>query len=57
MAVSYTHLMQEFLSRSKTVEKMVLRLNRILMRDLKQEYPDVDYFDEEDLACLLYTSW
>ena len=20
------------------------------MRDLKQEYPDVDYFDEEDLA-------
>ena len=42
--------MQEFLSRSKTVEKMVLRLNRILMRDLKQEYPDVDYFDEEDLA-------
>lgn len=34
--------MQEFLSRSKTVEKMVLRLNRILMRDLKQEYPDVD---------------
>lgn len=42
--------MQEFLSRSKTVEKMVLRLNLILMRDLKQEYPDVDYFDEEDLA-------
>lgn len=42
--------MQEFLSRRKTVEKMVLRLNRILMRDLKQEYPDVDYFDEEDLA-------
>ena len=33
--------MQEFLSRSKTVEKMVLRLNRILMRDLKQEYPEV----------------
>ena len=42
--------MQEFLSRSKTVEKMILRINQLLMRDLKQEYPDIAYFDETDLA-------
>ena len=42
--------MQEFLSRSKTVEKMILRISQLLMRDLKQEYPDIAYFDETDLA-------
>ena len=42
--------MQEFLSRSKTVEKMIFRISQLLMRDLKQEYPDIAYFDETDLA-------
>lgn len=42
--------MQEFLSGSKTVEKMIFRISQLLMRDLKQEYPDIAYFDETDLA-------
>lgn len=41
--------MQEFLSRSKNIEDMLRRINRLVMRELIREYPDVNYFDAEDL--------
>ena len=37
--------MQEFLSRSDSVEALVDRVKKLVLRDLKREYPDVDYFD------------
>ena len=41
--------MQEFLSASRTIDKMLTRLQNILIRELKQQYPDTDFFDTEDL--------
>lgn len=41
--------MQEFLSRSKDVHELLTRLQKILLRDLLQTYPAVDYFDRNDL--------
>ena len=41
--------MQEFLSRAKDIEGLLSRLRRIVLRDLLRAYPDVDYFDREDL--------
>lgn len=41
--------MQEFLSRSANIEELVSRLKRLVIRDLKKAYPDVDYFDDTDL--------
>ena len=41
--------MQEFLSRSGSVEEMLERLQKLVMRDIKKEYPDIDYFDDTDL--------
>lgn len=41
--------MQEFLSRSKSVEGLIERIKKLLIRDLKKQYPDVDYFDDTDL--------
>ena len=41
--------MQEFLSRSKNIQELLVRLQKLLVRDLLQAYPDVDYFDKEDL--------
>ena len=42
--------MQEFLSRSNSVEALVERVKKLVLRDLKREYPDVDYFDDTDLV-------
>ena len=42
--------MQEFLSRSDSVEALVERVKKLVLRDLKKEYPDVDYFDDTDLV-------
>ena len=42
--------MQEFLSRAKDMEGLLSRLRRIVLRDLLRAYPDVDYFDREDLV-------
>ena len=42
--------MQEFLSRSDSVEALVDRVKKLVLRDLKREYPDVDYFDDTDLV-------
>lgn len=41
--------MQEFLSRSEDVTQLVERVNRLVMREIKRGYPDVDYYDENDL--------
>ena len=37
--------MQEFFGRSDSVEVLVDRVKKLVLRDLKKEYPDVDYFD------------
>lgn len=42
--------MQEFLSRSKTMDEMVSRIKKLVMRDIKKAYPNVDYFDDTDLT-------
>mgnify|MGYP004628974869 CR=1 FL=1 len=41
--------MQEILSRSKNVHELIDRFSRLMIRDLKNEYPDVDYFDDTDV--------
>ena len=40
---------QEFLSRSDGIGELISRLKKLVLRDLKKEYPDVDYFDDTDL--------
>lgn len=40
---------QEFLSRSRSMEGMLERIRKLVMRDVKKEYPDIDYFDDTDL--------
>ena len=42
--------MQEFLSRSTTVYDLIDRIKRLVMRELKREYADIDYFDDTDLV-------
>ncbi len=42
--------MQEVLSRSRDVEKLIERVKKLVLRELKAEYPDVDYFDDTDLV-------
>ena len=46
--------MQEFLSATHDVEKMIMRIEKNLLKDLKRSYPDVDYMDEDDLISVLY---
>lgn len=41
--------MQEFLSRTQNVPEMLKLLMKLVIRELKREYPDVDYFDLKDL--------
>ena len=41
--------MQEFLSRSGDIREMTERIQKIVLRDLMKLYPDVEYFDQEDL--------
>ncbi|WP_294580652.1 AAA family ATPase [uncultured Thomasclavelia sp.] len=42
--------MQGFLSKTHDVNKMLNRLTKLVFRELKKEYPDIDYFDEDDLV-------
>lgn len=42
--------MQEFLSRSTSMDEMLFRVRTLVMRDIKKEYPKVDYFDDTDLV-------
>lgn len=41
--------MQEFLSRSEQVSGLIARFNRLITRELRMEYPDVDFFDDSDV--------
>lgn len=41
--------MQEFLSRTNSMEEMLDQLKSRLIRELVKEYPEVDYFDKHDL--------
>ena len=41
--------MQEILSRSHNIYELIDRFKRLVIRELKGEYPDVDYFDDTDL--------
>ena len=46
--------MQEILSRSHNVCELISRFGRLIIRDLKNEYPDVDYFEDTDvIECML----
>ena len=40
--------MQEFLSRTGDVDKLIDRIKKLVIRELKAEHPDVDYFDDTD---------
>lgn len=41
---------QEFLSRTSDIYKLIDRIQRIVLRDIQREYPEVDYFDKDDLS-------
>ncbi|MEZ3434578.1 MAG: ATP-binding protein [Lachnospiraceae bacterium] len=41
--------MQEFLSRTNSMEDMLALLKNRVIRELSQEYPQVDYYDKHDL--------
>lgn len=42
--------MQDFVSRSSSIEEMVSRMQKRLIRDLVRNYPDIDYFDQNHIA-------
>ena len=42
--------MQEFLSRSSNVQELLKRVAGKVIRELKKQYPDVELYDENDLA-------
>ena len=41
---------QEFLSRTSDIYKLIDRIQKIVLRDIQREYPEVDYFDRDDLS-------
>ena len=41
---------QEFLSRSGSVEELIERIRKMVLRELLEQYPDVNYFDRSDLV-------
>lgn len=41
--------MQGFLSRSNNIDELIDRVKKLVLRDIKKEYPEVDYFDDTDL--------
>ena len=41
--------MQEFLSRSTDVHELIRRFSKLIIRDLRNEYPNIDYFDDTDV--------
>ncbi len=42
--------MQDFLSRTHDIYKMIELLENVVLRELLKAYPDVDYWDKEDLV-------
>ena len=45
--------MQDFLSKTHDIQKMILLLAKLLFRELWKAYPDVDYIDPSDLVQIL----
>lgn len=41
---------QEFLSRSRSMDELLERIKKLVLRELLKEFPDVDYFDTTDLV-------
>ncbi len=41
---------QEFLSRSKDVDQLIERIQHFVMRDIKRQYPDMSFYNENDLV-------
>ena len=41
--------MQDFLSKTHAIDKMLVLLTQLIFRDIKKEYPNVDYFNTTDL--------
>ena len=44
---------QDILSRTHNIKKMIRLLTRLVFRDIRKKYPDVDYFDTDDLIQIL----
>ncbi len=47
-------VMTDFIKENKDVETSLLKMQKLIVRDLKKKYPDVDYFDTEDLIQSMY---
>ena len=43
-------VMTKFFKNKRTVDDGLKNLQRLVVRDIKKEYPDIDYFNEEDLV-------
>ena len=41
---------QEFLSRTNGTNKLTDRIQKIVLQDIQNEYPEIDYFDKDDLS-------
>ena len=47
-------VMTDFIKEKKTVEEALVNLQKLVVRDIRKQYPDVDYFDTDNLIqCLL----
>ena len=42
-------VMTDFIKEKTAVEKSLEKMQKLIVRDLKKQYPDVDYFDSDDL--------
>lgn len=42
-------VMTDFIKEKMDVEKSLEKMQKLIVRDLKKQYPDVDYFDTDDL--------
>lgn len=42
-------VMTDFIKEKKTVDESLSKMQKLIVRDIKKQYPDVDYFDTDDL--------
>ncbi len=45
--------MQDFLSKTHDIEKMILLLAKLIFRELKKVFPEIDYIDTSDLIQIM----
>ena len=43
-------VMTDFIKEKKPVEEGIARMQKLVVRDLKKQYPDADYFDTDDIV-------